>query len=246
MAADPDMLVELMLRSSWDRVQAGGTAAWRRTQDYAFYDEESVDTVFNRLVATGGIRVRSADIPLTENRNVTVIGVGLAQEGEFKGFLGQAAQPRRAVQGPSGETMTGVQYNYIRESVVVVYVVAPTKDMVRMVTRFVKTAVASHTPWFLKQGEDTALSFKGAADLAPVAQTVGQETVLRFVRRIHYAVKGVERLTPIDITPLTAKFALVHADGEVVANMPDHETRTFTPLTPISLGKVRGTTDSDT
>jgi hypothetical protein len=34
------------------------------------------------------------------------------------------------------------------------------------------------------------------------------------------------------------KFPLVHAEGTVVTAVPDPETRTFTPITPISLGKV--------
>lgn len=246
MAVDSDHLVELVLQSSWDRVRAGGIEAWRRTQDYSFYDQEAVDSVFNRLQAVGGIRVRSADIPLVENHNAAVLGVGLSQEGEYKSFLAQGYERRGPVTGPSGETMRGSRYQFVREAIVAIYVIAPTKDMVRMMSRFVKTAIISHTPWFLQQGEDSSPTYKGSADLEPVASTVGQESILRFVRRMHYAVKAVERLTPLDIAPYPNKVPLVYAEGEVVSSLPDPETRTFTPLTPISIGKVRGVVAPDT
>jgi hypothetical protein len=238
MAADPDLLIELALSHAWQTVEAGGQAAWRRTQDYAFYDEAAVDAVFEMLTRTNGLRIRSADIPMQESHNTTIVGVGLHAETINKRFLGNDAHLRAAVLGPSNETMTGQKYQFMTDVIVAVYVIAPTKDMVRMVSRFVKTAIVSMSNWFLQQGMDTPPAFQTAAELEPVAVMSGRETVMKFVRRLHFDTSGVERLTPLDITPPARKFPLVHTEGTIVTAVPDPETRTFTPITPISLGKV--------
>jgi hypothetical protein len=238
MAADPDLLIELALAHAWKVVEDGGQAAWRRTQDYAFYDEGAVDAVFEMLTRTNGLRIRSADIPVQESHNTTIVGVGLHAEAINKKFLGNDAYLRAAELGPSNEIMTGQKYQYMTDVAVSVYVIAPTKDIMRMVSRFVKTAIVSMSKWFLQQGMETPPSFQVASDLEPIAVMAGRETVMKFVRRMNFDVRGMERLTPLDITPPPDKFPLIHTEGTVVTAVPDPETRTFTPITPISLGKV--------
>jgi hypothetical protein len=238
MAADPDLLIELALAHAWKTVEDGGQAAWRRTQDYAFYDEGAVDAVFEMLTRTNGIRIRSADIPVQESHNTTIVGVGLHAETINKKFLGNDAHLKAAILGPSNETMTGQQYQFMTDVAVSVYVIAPTKDIMRMVSRFVKTAIVSMSKWFLQQGMETPPAFQVASDLEPIAVMAGRETVMKFVRRMNFDVRGMERLTPLDITPPPHKFPLVHAEGTIVTAVPDPATRTFTPITPISLGKV--------
>jgi hypothetical protein len=85
---------------------------------------------------------------------------------------------------------------------------------------------------------ETPPSFQVASDLEPLAVMNGRETVMKFVRRMNFDVRGMERITPLDITPPVNKFPLVHAEGTVVTAIPDPATRTFTPITPISFGKV--------
>ena len=238
MAADPDLLIELALNYAWKQVEADGLDAWRRTQDYAFYDQEAVDAVYDSLIRTNGPRIRSADIPVQETHNTTIIGVGLHAETINKRFLGNDAHLRAAVIGPSGETMTGQKYQFMTDVAVSIYVIAPTKDILRMVSRFVKTGIVSMGKWFIQQGMETPPSFQMASDLEPLAVMNGRETVMKFVRRMNFDVRGVERITPLDITPPPSKFPLVHVEGTVVTAIPDPETRTFTPITPISFGKV--------
>lgn len=238
MAADPDLLIELALNHAWKHVEDSGLEAWRRTQDYAFYDQPAVDAVYESLIKTGGPRIRSADIPVQETHNTTIVGVGLHAETINKRFLGNDAHLKAAILGPSNETMTGQQYQFMTDVAVSVYVIAPTKDIMRMVSRFVKTAIVSMGKWFLQQGMETPPSFQVASDLEPLAVMNGRETVMKFVRRMNFDVRGMERITPLDITPPPTKFPLVHAAGTVVTAIPDPETRTFTPITPISFGKV--------
>ena len=238
MAADPDLLIELALSHAWQHIADAGLEAWRRTQDYAFYDQAAVDAVYEMLTRTGGPRIRSADIPVQESHNTTIIGVGLHAEAINKKFLGNDAHLRAAVIGPSGETMTGQKFQFMTDVAVSVYVIAPTKDTMRMVARFVKTAIVSMSKWFIQQGMETPPAFQVASDLEPLAVMNGRESVMKFIRRMNFDVRGVERITPLDITPPPTKFPLVHAEGTVVTAIPDPETRTFTPITPISFGKV--------
>lgn len=238
MAADPDLLIELSLNHAWKHVETEGLAAWRRTQDYAFYDQEAVDAVYESLIKTGGPRIRSADIPVQETHNTTIVGVGLHAEAMSKRFLGNDAHLKAAILGPSRETMTGQKYQFMTDVAVSVYVIAPTKDIMRMVSRFVKTAIVSMGRWFIQQGMETPPSFQVASDLEPLAVMSGRETVMKFVRRMNFDVRGMERITPLDITPPPQKFPLVHADSVMVTAVPDPATRTFTPITPISFGKV--------
>lgn len=239
MATDPDLLTELGLKYAWDTVQTGGQAAWRRTQDYNFYDQEAVDQVFGLLTRTHGLQIRSADIPYTSSVTTNVIGVGLQSEQMYKQFMGNNGFHQAAKLGPSGEAIPGKTFAYMTEPVVAVYVIGTTKDIVRMVTRFVKTAMLSLGGWFMRHGMESAPALTWVGDMEPFALGEGREVAVRFVRRLGFSFKGVERLTPLDITlPTERTYALVHAEGEVVTSRPDAATRTFTPVTPISIGKV--------
>lgn len=238
MAADPDLLIELALNHAWQTVTAGGIEAWRRTQDYAFYDQAAVDAVYEVLLRTEGPRIRSADIPVQESHNTTIVGVGLHTEAISKQFLGNDAHLKLAVLGPSNESMTGQQYQFMTEAIVSVYIIAPTKDILRMTSRFVKTAIVSMGRWFLQQGMESPPAFQLASDMEPLAVMNGRETVMKFVRRLNFDVRADERITPLDITPPPQRFPLVHAAGTVVTAVPNAESRTFTPISPISLGKV--------
>jgi hypothetical protein len=216
MATDPDLITELAIRHAWDVVSTGGNAAWRRTQDYNFYDEEAVDQVFSFLTRTGGLSIRSAEVPMTETYNTSVIAVGLQGESPYKQFLGQDAHLRPAKLGPSGETMTGLVRQYMTEGLVGVYIIAPTKDIVRMLSRFVRTAMASLSAWFMKQGMESPPAMSIMSDLEPLMLQGAREseTLVKFVRRLSFSFKLVDRLTPLDITPPVQKFGLIHAEGD--------------------------------
>jgi hypothetical protein len=238
-ATDPDQLTEIILKHCWAQVSEGGLAVWRRTQDYNFYDQGAVDAVFALLQRTHEVQVRSADIPFSGPATTTVLGVGLQHEVPVHKMLGLDAWQKPAKLGPSGETITGKTFTYMTEPVVSIYVIASSKDIIRMMVRFVKTAMASYGQWFHQQGLEAAPSFVDVADMKPFAEGEGREAAVRFVRRITYMFKAVDRLTPFDTTPpVTGKYALVHVEGSVVSNRPDLANRTFTPVSPISLGGV--------
>lgn len=239
MATDPDLLTELGLKYAWDTVLAGGQAAWRRTQDYNFYDEEAVDQVFALLSRTHGIQVRSAELAYIGPRTTTVIAVALHSEDLNQSFLGNNGVPRPPKLGPSGEQIPGKVFTYMTEPTVVIDVIGATKDIVRMTARFVKTAMMSLGGWFMRHGMESAPKYEGAGDMEPHIASEGKEVAVRYIRRLLFSFRGVERLTPIDITlPVERKYALIHAKGSVVTSRPDPETRTFTPISPISIGKV--------
>lgn len=239
MATDPDLLTEIILKHSWDHVTTGGLEVWRRTQDFNFYDEGAVDAVFTLLQRTHGVQIRSADVPFQGSATTTVLGVGLQHEIPVKHFLGMNAFTKPSKLGPSGETITGREYAYMTEPVVSVYVIGASKDIVRMMVRFVKTAMASFGTWFTQQGLEAPPTLVDVADMKPFAEGEGREAAVRFVRRITFTFKAVDRLTPFDITPPSVgRYALVHVEGTVVTARPDAETRTFTPVSPISFGGV--------
>jgi len=238
MATDPDFLTEIALRHAWNIVRDGGQAAWRRTQDYNFYDEAAADAVFAALTKQNGLHIRSAEVPLTETYNTTIIAVGLSGEVPYRGFLAQDAHPKPNKIGPSGELMRGLTRAYMTEAQVAVYVISPTKDTIRMVSRFVRTAMASLGAWFMQQGCESEPVLAMTTDLEPIAVASARESALKYVRQLTFSVKLVDRLTPLDITAVDPKYALIHAEGTVVTAVPDPETRTYTPISPISLGKV--------
>jgi hypothetical protein len=227
------------LKYAWDTVFAGGQAAWRRTQDYNFYDEAAVDHVFALLSRTHGVQVRSAELAYIGPRTTTVLAVGLHSEDLSKSFLGNNGFPRPPVMGPSGEQIPGKVFTYMTEPTVVIDVIGASKDIVRMTGRFVKTAMLSLGGWFMRHGMESAPKFEGSGDMEPHVASDGKEVAVRYIRRLLYSFQGVERLTPLDITlPTERKYALVHAKGSVVTSVPDPDTRTFTPISPISIGKV--------
>jgi len=239
MAADPDLLTELALKHAWRSVSTEGLAAWRRTQDYNVYDQASVDAVYAAIVTHGGMQVRSADVPMIANINNLLIGVGLHSATPVAFALGNTGYARANRIGPSGEAMTGQVFQYMMEPTVAIYVNHVNKDVVRMVTRFVKTAMMSAGPWFIKHGVESVPAIVLETDLEPYIFKEGRERAVQFKRQMLFSFKAMERLTPLVITPETYPTAiLVHVEGTTVTSIPNPVARTMTPLDGTSQGAV--------
>lgn len=231
-----DILVEECLASAVEEMLTG-------TFD-DFYEifrsclpEDMVQSVWDKLQEWGedGVRVQAAFAPTVYKDTVCLISV-----------VSDDVQPQapfdyggdvRVLEGANGTTYKGVEFSAPVDDTIGIYIMAPSRGVLRVLDLFVKSAILSNQEVFWHDGGSRPVWLR-SAELAPL-EIKTNESVLKYVRKQTWSMATSMALRPYGGRAPAALPILVHGEGTFVDAVPDATTRTYQQLVGKTPGGVK-------
>ncbi len=225
-----DMHVLTRLKLGWDDAKAAGLAEWQnlfRSQLPQDLLEGAWDEL-NRM----DIQFRSSFTPVVETNSRVVIGVTLESEELTQEFLGYSNDV------PGGHD----RFDWLSQAVVGIFVVAPNKELVRVLSYFIHCALLSSIGWFQANGCDGP-RYQGARDMYPEPELEPQ-TVNVYMRVQKWSFAGAAEHGRIGgATTRDAKVVMVYDKSLFVNAYVDQVNHVEVPLVDNLPGGVDPTTE---
>jgi hypothetical protein len=232
-----DFLIELSLANARERF-FNGTYADFAAMFGVTIDPGLVQLVWNQINAWGedGYRVEAAFSPVVYKDSHMIISV-VCENSDCDMSLGYNVGTVLTNDNPVERQ---VEANGVQRDVIGIYIMAPNRDVLRLMDLFVKSTLIFDQNWFLEMGINRPI-WSRTSDLAPVEMEGGTETVLKYVRKQTWVVDSVFALRPFGGQILSPKQILVHRSGTFVNAVPNPDTRTYDELNGTTAGGVTPT-----
>jgi hypothetical protein len=229
-----DLLIETSLENAKERFFEGTYADFAAVFGATISPAVS-QLVWNQLQFWGrdGFRVEAAFSPVVYKDSHVIISV-VCENCEPNVPLGYAISPTVTAVSP---TVRELEASSVQVETMGVYIMAPNRDVLRLLDLFVKSALIFDQDWFLEKGINRPVWVR-TSDLAPVEVARGNETVLKYVRKQTWTVDSVFALRPFGGQIVSPKQILVHRSGTFVNAVPNPETRTYEELNGTTAGGV--------
>lgn len=234
-----DFLIELSLANAKERFFQGDY------NDFASVFGSTIDPgltqlVWNQLQTWGqdGFRVEAAFSPAVYKNSHIIISI-VCENCEPELALGYNVGPVVTSQSP---LVREVEANGVQREAIGIYIMAPNRDVLRLVDLFVKSTLIFDQDWFVEMGINRPM-WTRTSELAPVETEGGTETVLKYVRKQTWVVDSVFALRPFGGQVVSPKTILVHREGTFVNAVPNPDTRSYDNLNGTTAGGVTPTLD---
>lgn len=143
----------------------------------------------------------------------------------------------RVLKGANNTTYKGVEFSAPVDDTLGIYIMAPSRTVLRVLDLFVKSALLSNQEVFWYDGGTRPVWLR-SAEIAPL-EVKTNESVLKYVRKQTWSMATTLALRPYGGRAPAALPVLVHADGTFVDAVPDATTRTYEQLTGKTPGGVK-------
>lgn len=229
-----DLLFETSLENAKERFFEGTYS------DFAAVFGPTISTdlsqaVWNQVQSWGrdGFRVEAAFSPVVYKDSHIIVSV-VCENCEPQLPLGYSTGPVLTAVNPN---VSELEASSTQSESIGVYIMAPNRDILRLIDLFVKSTLIFDQDWFIEKGINRPL-WGRTSDLAPVEVARGTETVLKYVRKQTWSVDSVFALRPFGGQIVSPKQILVHRSGTFVNAVPNPETRTYEELNGTTAGGV--------
>lgn len=201
----------------------------------SFIPTSTVQNVWDKLRAWGpdGFQVESAFTPGVYKDAHLIVSIVHEVSDPEGPVMNNAGNVRLVGSTPS----YGVEFSQPVNEVIAIYIMTHHRDVLRLIDMFIKSAIFSAARYLVDNGLSGPF-WKSTNQLAPVEAMAGKETVLKLVRKQVWNIFDNPTVRPFGGEEIVPRQILVHATGTFVNSVPNPETRTMTPLSATSQGRV--------